>query len=83
MAVETRMKSSNDFTGGNRNVSRPLKKKYGVKVVKKSFKKLGEDARAIPDEAAQRGLGAEESEHPGWESHQPGNPERGEDSIWL
>jgi hypothetical protein len=31
-----------------------IEKKYGVKVVKKSFKKLGEEARAIPDEAAQK-----------------------------
>ncbi len=29
-----------------------LEKTYGVKVVKKSFKKLGEQAHAIPDEAA-------------------------------
>jgi hypothetical protein len=31
-----------------------LEKKYGVHVVKKSFKKLAEDARAIPDEEAQK-----------------------------
>ena len=31
-----------------------IEKKYGVSVVKKSFKKLGEDARAISDEAAQK-----------------------------
>ncbi len=31
-----------------------LEKKYGVQVVKKSFKKLAEDARAIPDEDAQK-----------------------------
>jgi L-fucose isomerase-like protein len=31
-----------------------IQKKYGVKVVKKSFKKLGEQARAIPDEEAQK-----------------------------
>jgi len=31
-----------------------LEKKYGVRVVKKSFKKLAEDARAIPDEAAEK-----------------------------
>jgi L-fucose isomerase-like protein len=30
-----------------------IEKKYGVSVVKKSFKKLGEDARAISDESAQ------------------------------
>ncbi len=29
-----------------------IEKKYGVTVVKKSFKKLAEDARAIPDDAA-------------------------------
>jgi hypothetical protein len=31
-----------------------IEKKYGVCVIKKSFKKLAEDARAIPDEAAQQ-----------------------------
>jgi len=31
-----------------------IEKKYGVSVVKKSFKKLAEDARAIPDESAQQ-----------------------------
>jgi hypothetical protein len=31
-----------------------IEKKYGVSVVKKSFKKLAEDARAISDESAQR-----------------------------
>src|SRR5512141_1382301 len=31
-----------------------IEKKYGVCVVKKSFKKLAEDARAIPDETAQK-----------------------------
>jgi hypothetical protein len=31
-----------------------IEKKYGVCVIKKSFKKLAEDARAIPDETAQR-----------------------------
>ena len=30
-----------------------IEQKYGVKIVKKSFKKLGEDAKAIPDKAAQ------------------------------
>lgn len=29
-----------------------LKQKYGIKVIKKSFKKLGEAAKAIPDDAA-------------------------------
>ena len=31
-----------------------IEHKYGVRVIKKSFKKLAEDARAIPDEAAQQ-----------------------------
>jgi hypothetical protein len=31
-----------------------IEKKYGIKVIKKSFKKLSEDARAISDEAAQK-----------------------------
>ena len=31
-----------------------IEKKHGVKVVKKSFKKLGENARLIPDEAARK-----------------------------
>jgi hypothetical protein len=31
-----------------------IEKKYGVSVVKKSFKRLGEQASAIPDEAAQK-----------------------------
>jgi hypothetical protein len=31
-----------------------IEKKYGVSIVKKSFKKLAEDARAISDESAQR-----------------------------
>jgi hypothetical protein len=31
-----------------------IEKKYGVSVVKKSFKKLAEDARSIPDESAQK-----------------------------
>jgi hypothetical protein len=31
-----------------------IEKKYGVSIVKKSFKKLGEDARAISDESAQK-----------------------------
>jgi hypothetical protein len=31
-----------------------IESKYGVRVIKKSFKKLAEDARAIPDEEAQR-----------------------------
>jgi hypothetical protein len=31
-----------------------IEKKYGVSVVKKSFKKLAEDARAIPDKSAQQ-----------------------------
>ena len=31
-----------------------LESKYGVKVIKKSFKKLGQEAQAIPDEAAQK-----------------------------
>jgi len=31
-----------------------IEKRYGLKVVKKSFKKLGEDARAITDEAARK-----------------------------
>ncbi len=31
-----------------------IEKKYGVSIVKKSFKKLSEDARAISDESAQR-----------------------------
>jgi hypothetical protein len=30
-----------------------IEQKYGVKVIKKSFKKLGEDAKCIPDQAAQ------------------------------
>jgi hypothetical protein len=30
-----------------------LEEKYGITVLKKSFKKLGEEARAIPDESAQ------------------------------
>lgn len=31
-----------------------LENKYGLKIVKKSFKKLGEDARAIPDAEAEK-----------------------------
>jgi hypothetical protein len=31
-----------------------IEKKYGVSVVKKSFKRLGEEASSIPDEAAQK-----------------------------
>jgi L-fucose isomerase-like protein len=31
-----------------------LEEKYGIHVIKKSFKKLAEDARAIPDELAQK-----------------------------
>ena len=31
-----------------------IESKYGLKVIKKSFKKLGEQAKAIPDEAAQK-----------------------------
>ncbi len=31
-----------------------IEEKYGIQVVKKSFKKLAEEARAIPDEAAQK-----------------------------
>ncbi len=33
-----------------------IKKKFGLKIVKKSFKKLAEDARAIPDAVAQAAL---------------------------
>ncbi len=56
-----------------------LEEKYGICVVKKSFKKLAEDARAIPDEQAQVVWDGAQSEYAGRKPDQPGHSERGQD----
>jgi hypothetical protein len=41
-----------------------IQKKYGLSVVKKSFRQLGEEAKAIPDESAQRVWDQKKSQTP-------------------
>ena len=55
-----------------------LHDKFGLTVLKKSFKTLGEAAKAIPDEAAQKVWEQKKAQTPIGNLTQPGGAERGE-----